>query len=135
MERIPGRDAQIEWNDDDQLRLEEVVVFNRRTATERQMTRNERRFLASHGACVIDWMTGERARSTPEGQFVAWLIDGFKDEWVMLEALDQLGQIEEAAWARTMARALREILRQRLGEFEEEDGPEPLREPVYEGQE
>jgi len=125
---IPGAIAQIEWRDDDDGRVEEVLVFDRtEPQTERQITERHRRFPASHGACVNDWMDGTRARSTPEGQFLGWLRDGFVSDYVMLDALDQLGQIEEAAFARTMAKALREALYQ-------EGGGEPddrLIPPVY----
>lgn len=126
---IPGKSVQIEWNDDDQRRMTELVVFDRSSASPEEMDRFGRRFISSHGACVAGWMDGRRARSTPEGQFIDWALDGFADEWTMLEALTQLGRIEEAGWARTMAEALRETLRQRSGEGWEDD--ERLITPEY----
>lgn len=120
MKMMPGRVAQIEWREDDQRRVGEVIVFDRTVEqTERQIRERHRRYENSHGACTADWMDGNRARSTPEGQFLSWVRDGFVDDMALLAALDQLGQIEEAGFARTMAKALREqLLQERGGEDE-----------------
>lgn len=131
MEVVPGKVAQIEWSDDDQGRVVELVVFDRTKISPRQADKFGKRFHSSHGACVGDWMSSERARATPEGQFIERAIDGFVSADVLLETLDQFGKIEEAGWARTMAEAIRETMRQRAAANDEED--EEIVSPVYDG--
>mgnify|MGYP001397571453 CR=1 FL=1 len=109
LKKMPGRVAQIEWEEDAQGRVTDLVVFDFTTATEAERDRYRRQFSNSHGACVADWMAGGRSRPTPEGLFVEFARDGFAGDEAMLHVLDQLGQIEEAGWARTMAQALREL--------------------------
>ena len=117
---VPGRFAQIEWREHER-RVARLMVFNRETEFQDEPARQQRHKLypLSHGACVAGWMDGKRARSTPEGQFADWSRDGFADQYVMLDALDQLGRIEESEWARTMAKAMREMMRQENGNGED----------------
>lgn len=126
---IKGNVAQIEWNDDEQGRVTELTVFDRSKISPYLQAVHERRFMNSHGACVIDWMDGERARSTPEGQFALWASVGFIGEPMLLEILDKLGRIEEAEWARTMADSLRQNLIQLDGG--EDDARERWAKPEY----
>lgn len=119
MEKIPAEVAQIEWEDDDNGRITELVVFNRDTITERTRAKYEKKFSASHGACVDGWLTPESPSYTPEGQFAERVLDGFADEDTYLRALDQFSQIEGAMWARVMAESVRRELRARFSEDDE----------------
>lgn len=112
---IPAANVQIEWNDQDRSKLSEVVVFDRTTVTPEDMDRLGRHYISSSGACNGDWLKG-RGQATPEGIFIDWARDGFASDEAMLQALDQLSQIEGCDWALVMARALREGIEQRTGE-------------------
>ena len=57
-----------------------------------------------------------------EGMVVTLMRYGFKDEFSILAALDQIGQIEEAEFVRGMASALRSVLiQERGGETDRDD--------------
>lgn len=129
MKMMPGRVAQIEWEDDDQRRIADLIVFDRTDSQKPSAEFRHAKYGASHGACIGDWMTGERARSTPAGLFATMVRDGFSDQDTLLAVLDQFGQIEEADWARTMADGLRELLIQEAGGDEEAAARYPM--PEY----
>lgn len=130
MKLIDGKTAQAEWNDEDDGRVSELIVYDSKAVTPEEADRLGRKYISSHGVSNADWMDGTRAVSTPEGVFLGWLLDGFTSDEVMLNALDQLGQIKEAEWARTMAKAFREIMIQREGG--EDEAHERWASPVYE---
>lgn len=113
-ELIPAIRAQIEWWEDDNGRVEEVVVFSREFAIGGMVNIPER--ITRHpcgepdcsiGACVMGWMTDGDPRHTPEGAFLVIVRCGFADEQAHLQALEEFGKIDSAEWARTMAAALR----------------------------
>lgn len=132
MKLFDGKNANIDWNDRDDGKVEDLIVYDVKTKTAGEIDRLGKQFIASHGTYNSDWLDGSRAVSTPEGVFLGWLLDGFASEEVLLKALDQLGQIREAAWARTMAQAFREIMIQREGgEPEAQERWAPLE---YEGE-
>ena len=101
---IPVKHAQIEWDDGDDGKVREVLVFNR-TQPPSPGYRHEL-YDSSAGACAMDWMTGQDPRSTPEGVFVQMAHDGFFSPDAMLQALQEFGKIDTCDWARTMSLAL-----------------------------
>lgn len=123
--------ANIEWNTTDERVVTDLTVYDVTTKSEAELHKLGQRFISSHGTYNSDWLDEKRAASTPEGVFMDWLINGFASPEVMLDALDQLGQLKEAGWARTMAKAFREIMIQREGG--EEDAKERWAGPTYEG--
>ena len=111
---IPAIRAQIEWWEDDEGRVEEVVVFNRELDIDDLVVFPER--VRSHpcgepdcslGACVMGWMADGDARHTPEGAWIALERCGFADDRARLQALEEFAKIDLAGWSRTMADALR----------------------------
>lgn len=130
MQMMDAANAQIEWNDDDQHRVTELVVFDRTAISPQDWEAHRRRYQASWGACNAGWMTDGYARSTPEGFMATLFRRGFADDDAMLNALDQFGQIKEAAWARTMAAALRSLFIQEGGA--EDDVKERYAPALYE---
>lgn len=110
---IPAARAQIEWWEDDVGRAEEVIVFERVSASDGQVIFPDR--ITRHpcgdpdcslGACVMGWMTDGDARHTPEGAYLAVQRNGFSDDQAHLQALQEFGKIDSCDWARTMAAAL-----------------------------
>lgn len=106
MTRFPARKAQIEWNETAAGEIAEVFVFDLYAATPADLQQVRLRYSRSHGACKVGWMDPDKPRLTPEGQFVAWTRRGFASPEAMLSALQELGKIEEADFARTLAVAL-----------------------------
>lgn len=105
MDHITAANAEIRWADNRGPRggwlVSDVLVYDRSNPDE-----DKARFSASAGACCSDWLDGSDPRSTPEGVYAGWVQDGFASPAVNLLALRELGKIDTAAWARTMAKAL-----------------------------
>lgn len=101
---IPAQNAQIHWTDylDNGLaKVGEVEVFDRTLPWE-----DHEELESSAGACTADWLQGD-PRATPEGLYAQWVVTGFVSIEAHVAALEEIGKIEDRAWANTMAAAMR----------------------------
>jgi hypothetical protein len=98
---IPAGRAQIEWAENDNFQIADVIVFDRDTPPDH---RERSKLDNSSGACGAGWLSDPR--QTPEGVFAEMARSGFAGPDALKEALLEFGKIQTCPWARKMAAAL-----------------------------
>jgi hypothetical protein len=117
---VHGDDAQVEWSDDDNGRIDKVEVFSKQ-AYAAGHRRLQHGLENSAGAIGSTWQSGEYRRDTPAGIYAQWLLAGFTSPLKHLSALRELGKIAGQDWALELGAAMAEHLAPRLYGEEIED--------------